>query len=182
VLDSTPACDEVTQVVCKDGLGGNREVQPSPVLVHSGTSDTDLRGRAAKRKCACRPCADAGSESRSEQNRQSTSAFQFLKQRLEVNFDMTTGDRFSLAPCSLQFEVRFHGRRTQGRVGRQDAKVGWPAREGIKPANPPDYPSETFRVLKEMEIRLHGEYRTRRLVLQAWDRMEAEGVFTILDL
>ena len=41
----------------------------------------------------------------------------------------------------------------------------------------PAYPSETFRVLKEKEIRLHGEYRTRRLVLEAWDRMVAEGVF-----
>ena len=36
-----------------------------------------------------------------------------------------------------------------------------------------DYPSETFRVLKDKEIRLHGEYRTRRLVLEAWDRMAA---------
>jgi hypothetical protein len=41
----------------------------------------------------------------------------------------------------------------------------------------PDYPSETFRVLKEKEIRTHGEYRTRRLVLAAWDRMEADGEF-----
>jgi hypothetical protein len=40
-----------------------------------------------------------------------------------------------------------------------------------------DYPSETFRVLKEKEIKLYGEYRTRRLVLEAWDRMEGEGVF-----
>lgn len=32
-----------------------------------------------------------------------------------------------------------------------------------------DYPSETFRVLKEGEIRTFGEYRTRRLVLEAWD-------------
>jgi hypothetical protein len=31
---------------------------------------------------------------------------------------------------------------------------------------------ETFRVLKEKEIRQYGEYRTRRLVLEAWDRME----------
>ena len=46
----------------------------------------------------------------------------------------------------------------------------------------PDYPSETFRVLKEKEIRHHGEYRTRRLVLEAWDRMEAEGEFTSLEL
>ena len=31
--------------------------------------------------------------------------------------------------------------------------------------------SETFRVLKEREIRELGEYRTQRLVLAAWDRM-----------
>lgn len=36
----------------------------------------------------------------------------------------------------------------------------------------PDYPSETFRVLKANEIRRLGEYRTARLVLQAWDAME----------
>ncbi|WP_462285100.1 Eco57I restriction-modification methylase domain-containing protein [Nostocoides sp.] len=40
-----------------------------------------------------------------------------------------------------------------------------------------DYPSETFRVLKEKETRSMGEYRTRRLVLKAWDRMEADGTF-----
>ncbi|MER9800914.1 N-6 DNA methylase [Mesorhizobium sp. M0142] len=39
-----------------------------------------------------------------------------------------------------------------------------------------DYPSETFRVLKNNEIRKYGEYRTRRLVLRAWDRMEREEV------
>lgn len=33
-----------------------------------------------------------------------------------------------------------------------------------------DYPSETFRVLKNNEIRDFGEYRTMRLVLEAWDR------------
>lgn len=36
-----------------------------------------------------------------------------------------------------------------------------------------DYPSETFRVLKEGELRSFGEYRTRRLVLEAWDRQSA---------
>ncbi len=46
----------------------------------------------------------------------------------------------------------------------------------------PDYPSETFRVLKEKEVRQYGEYRTHRLVLAAWDRMEASGQFTELDL
>jgi len=35
-----------------------------------------------------------------------------------------------------------------------------------------EYPSETFRVLKEKEFRLYGEYRTRRLVLEAWDKLE----------
>lgn len=35
----------------------------------------------------------------------------------------------------------------------------------------PDWPSETFRVLKNNEERQFGEYRTRRLVLEAWDRL-----------
>ncbi len=33
-----------------------------------------------------------------------------------------------------------------------------------------DYPSETFRVLKDGEMKAYGEYRTGRLVLEAWDR------------
>ena len=33
------------------------------------------------------------------------------------------------------------------------------------------YPSETFRVLKNKEESRFGEYRTRRLVLEAWDRL-----------
>lgn len=33
-----------------------------------------------------------------------------------------------------------------------------------------DYPSKTFHVLKNNEMREFGEYRTRRLVLEAWDR------------
>jgi len=38
----------------------------------------------------------------------------------------------------------------------------------------PDFPGETFRVLKDKEERAFGEYRTRRLVLEAWDRLEEE--------
>ena len=34
-----------------------------------------------------------------------------------------------------------------------------------------DFPSETFRVLKNNEIKKYGEYRTQRLVLKAWDRL-----------
>ena len=35
----------------------------------------------------------------------------------------------------------------------------------------PDFPSETFRVLKNNEIKKYGEYRTQKLVLAAWDMM-----------
>jgi len=37
----------------------------------------------------------------------------------------------------------------------------------------PDFPSETFRVLKKNEERAFGEYRTQRLVLEAYDRLAA---------
>jgi hypothetical protein len=35
----------------------------------------------------------------------------------------------------------------------------------------PDFPSETFRVLKNNEMKQFGEYRTQRLVLEAWDKL-----------
>jgi hypothetical protein len=38
-------------------------------------------------------------------------------------------------------------------------------------ADASDFPGETFRVLKTKELRQHGEYRTRRLVLEAWARL-----------
>ena len=38
----------------------------------------------------------------------------------------------------------------------------------------PDFPGETFRVLKDNETAKFGEYRTRRLVLEAWDRLESD--------
>lgn len=34
-----------------------------------------------------------------------------------------------------------------------------------------EYPSDTFRVLKNNEMKQFGEYRTQRLVLEAWDNM-----------
>ena len=34
-----------------------------------------------------------------------------------------------------------------------------------------DYPSETFRIQKNAELSAFGEYRTRRLILDAWDRL-----------
>ena len=41
---------------------------------------------------------------------------------------------------------------------------------GIHKKVGPDFPGETFRVLKDKEEREFGEYRTRRLVLKACDR------------
>ena len=41
-----------------------------------------------------------------------------------------------------------------------------------------DYPSETFRVLKTNEQRAFGEFRTRRLVLEAWDALASAGITT----
>jgi hypothetical protein len=39
----------------------------------------------------------------------------------------------------------------------------------------PDFPGEIFRVLKEKETAKFGEYGTRRLVLEAWDKQERES-------
>jgi len=36
----------------------------------------------------------------------------------------------------------------------------------------PDFPGKTFRVLKEKEEKQYGEYRTKRLVLEAWINLE----------
>ncbi len=36
-----------------------------------------------------------------------------------------------------------------------------------------DFPGDTFRVLKDKEEKAHGEYRTRRLVLEAWERQHS---------
>ena len=41
--------------------------------------------------------------------------------------------------------------------------------ESIKPG----YPSETFAVLRRNEEREFGEYRTQRLVLEAWDKQQS---------
>jgi len=42
----------------------------------------------------------------------------------------------------------------------------------------PDHPSETFRVLKTNEIARYGEYRTAKLVLQAFDQLAAGTLAT----
>jgi hypothetical protein len=42
------------------------------------------------------------------------------------------------------------------------------------------FPGETFRVLKDKELRQYGEYRTRRLVLEAWGTHVGEKNFSPL--
>ena len=37
-----------------------------------------------------------------------------------------------------------------------------------------DFPGETFRVLKEKEIKRYGEYQSKRLVLEAWNKLDGE--------
>jgi len=37
------------------------------------------------------------------------------------------------------------------------------------------FPGETFRVLTNREIKEYGEFRTRRLVLAAWDRIPCDA-------
>lgn len=44
-----------------------------------------------------------------------------------------------------------------------------------------DYPSETFRVLKKNEMKEHGEYRTQRLVLAAYDDLRSRRAEVGLD-
>jgi hypothetical protein len=45
-----------------------------------------------------------------------------------------------------------------------------------------DFPGETFRVLKEKEQAKFGEYRTRRLVLEAWERLVATTPATVSEV
>lgn len=40
-----------------------------------------------------------------------------------------------------------------------------------------EYPTESFRVLKEYEIKTHGRFRTKDLILSAWDSLNANGLF-----
>jgi len=56
-----------------------------------------------------------------------------------------------------------------------------PCKEAPNPLHPTDYaervwrstfPDETFHVLKEKELRLCGKYRTKRLVLETWERLK----------
>jgi len=75
-----------------------------------------------------------------------------------------------------------HALDSAGLTEREDDDVLDPWEEVWDPLNPEAYaervrkstfPGETFRVLKEKENRQFGEYRTRRLVLEAWERIDS---------
>lgn len=68
---------------------------------------------------------------------------------------------------------------------RELADILDPREEVADPLDPAGYatraaastfPGETFRVLKEKEIRQYGEYRTRRLVLEAWEKLAQHSI------
>lgn len=56
--------------------------------------------------------------------------------------------------------------------GEEDPTCSGPHALPAEPAL--DFPGETFRVLKEKEEKRYGDFRTRRLVLEAWDRLWTE--------
>lgn len=45
-----------------------------------------------------------------------------------------------------------------------------------KEINGPDFPGETFRILKEKEEKKFSEYRTRKLVIEAWDALRQQKI------
>lgn len=45
----------------------------------------------------------------------------------------------------------------------------------LKEVHGEDFPGETLRVLKEKEVKQFGEYRTRHLVLEAWDKLSGKN-------
>jgi hypothetical protein len=100
-------------------------------------------------------------------------------------------------PSSLKYELetipdvlRFIVNETEFHNARYEIDAFYFARYGLSreevsyvldPSNlmGEDYPSETFGVLMRKELKAHGEYRTRRLVLEAWDRMKKEGALPV---
>lgn len=54
---------------------------------------------------------------------------------------------------------------------REQENILDPAEDPPDAPRTKDFPGETFRVLKEREMKEYGEYRTMRLVLDAWDRL-----------
>lgn len=114
--------------------------------------------------------AEADSELRAE----------LLRRNAECNADADPAlfaprDGFPLPPYRWNDERRALARaELDARIARLYGLTRDELRYILDPADVygPEFPGETFRVLKEKEIKQFGEYRTRRLVLEAWDREE----------
>ena len=85
--------------------------------------------------------------------------------KLDYKFGLFSYD--NLIRCQLQSELDAYYGRLYGLTRDELCYI-------LDPADVigEDYASETFRVLKSKEIKEFGEYRTRRLVLEAWDKLE----------
>ena len=96
-----------------------------------------------------------------------------LGRRIEVR----CGDRGTCHPATLLIASQRPGRRP--RAARTRGRTRLAKARSLLPAEPAeDFPGETFRVLKQKEEKELGEYRTRRLVLEAWGRQGGRGVGT----
>lgn len=108
-----------------------------------------------------------------EANRQATGGHQW-----PVNSEQwaaNSGQKPPFPPCKWDDERRAHLR---AELDAYYARLYGLTRDELRyildPADiyGPDFPGETFRVLKEKEIKAHGEFRTQRLVLAAWDAQQ----------
>jgi len=103
---------------------------------------------------------------------------EIMRRNAECNADAPADlfaprDGFVLPPFRWDDQRRAHIRaELDARIARLYGLTRDELRYILDPADVygPDFPGETFRVLKEKETKLYGEYRTRRLVLEAWDR------------
>lgn len=103
---------------------------------------------------------------------------EILRRNAECNADAPADlfaprDGFVLPPFCWSDERRAHIRaELDARIAKLYGLTRQELRYILDPADVygPDFPGETFRLLKDKETRLYGEYRTRRLVLEAWDR------------
>lgn len=123
----------------------------------------------------------ASSEAPSSVHSPLTAPFVWLDDRravLRAELDAFYAALYGLTRKQLRYILDPHGLSAKE---LEDILAPWedPTCSGphLLPAEPAlDFPGETFRVLKEKEEKQFGEYRTRHLVLEAWERLNREGL------
>jgi hypothetical protein len=134
-----------------------------------------LRAEIVRRNAECNEGADPAlfappqSKAGSEHNQQPATS--------NASAASNQQSSFNLPPFKWNDERRAHIRaELDARIARLYGLTRDELRYILDPADVygPEFPGETFRVLKEKETRLYGEYRTRRLVLAAWDEEEEQ--------